>query len=225
MWLSNGLEEAFLAYLAQATDKTFALHAAVYEFQKPELLQGLKDAIGRGVEVKVVYHHRKKDAEGHDRREERRRHQEGRPRGSWSSPERRIRRRPIMHNKFVVLLKKSGGTLVPQAVWTGSTNWTDGGIYGQLNVGHAVYDPDVAATYEAYFQLLHADTDTSAMKQARDGTHPRLVASPGRSQGHADLLAAGRPTRCSTSMPGSARMPTCLMVCAPFALSPIILAR
>src|SRR5256886_5268215 len=70
-----------------------------------------------------------------------------------------------MHNKFVVLLKKDGGgQYQPQAVWTGSTNWTDGGLYGQLNVGHAVYDPDVAAVYEQYFRLLFADSDADTMK-------------------------------------------------------------
>src|SRR5207237_6186219 len=48
VWLSNGLEEALLAYLGQAKDKSYALHAAVYEFQKPELLQGLAAADTRG---------------------------------------------------------------------------------------------------------------------------------------------------------------------------------
>ena len=37
-WLSNGLEEAVLAFLAKA-EKGDALHAAVYEFQKQELLK------------------------------------------------------------------------------------------------------------------------------------------------------------------------------------------
>src|SRR2546430_17522851 len=57
IWLSNGLEEAVLAYLSQAKDSSFALHAAIYEFQKPELLQGLEDAGDRGADVQVVYHH------------------------------------------------------------------------------------------------------------------------------------------------------------------------
>src|SRR6185369_7716113 len=41
-WLSRGLEEALLAYLARAQDNHFALHAAIYEFQKPALLGALK---------------------------------------------------------------------------------------------------------------------------------------------------------------------------------------
>jgi hypothetical protein len=44
-WLSRGLEEALLGYLGQATDKTFALHAAVYEFQKDKLLDALSSPL------------------------------------------------------------------------------------------------------------------------------------------------------------------------------------
>src|SRR4051794_26932131 len=59
-WLSRGLEEALLAFLAQAKDGPFALHAAIYEFQKPELLQGLQAALAHGATVEVVYHDRHK---------------------------------------------------------------------------------------------------------------------------------------------------------------------
>lgn len=59
-WLSHGLEEAILDFLAQAKDDGWALHAAIYEFQKPNLLGGLKAAIDRGAEVRVVYHYRHK---------------------------------------------------------------------------------------------------------------------------------------------------------------------
>src|SRR5258708_5811778 len=60
-WLSRGVEEAILDFMAQAKDATWTLHAAVYEFQKPNLLGGLKAAIDRGAEVHVVYHFRHKN--------------------------------------------------------------------------------------------------------------------------------------------------------------------
>jgi phosphatidylserine/phosphatidylglycerophosphate/cardiolipin synthase-like enzyme len=157
-WLSRGLEEAILAFMQQAKDESWGLHAAVYEFQKPNLLQGLKDALDRRVDVQVVYHYRHKNAKDHTWTE----NEEAAEKAGLAKVCTKRTQDPgvIMHNKFIVLLQK--GT--PVAVWTGSTNWTDGGIYGQLNVGHAVYDKKVAATYEAYFQLLKKDLKGAAMR-------------------------------------------------------------
>lgn len=59
----------------------------------------------------------------------------------------------ISHNKFVVLLKDNE----PIEVWTGSTNFTEGGIFGQSNVGHVVRDPDVARSYLEYWEKLSED--------------------------------------------------------------------
>lgn len=59
----------------------------------------------------------------------------------------------IQHNKFIVLLDEGR----PVEVWTGSTNLTAGGIFGQSNVGHIVRDPAVAALYLEYWQRLAAD--------------------------------------------------------------------
>ena len=147
-WLSDGLEEAVLAFLNKA-EKGDALHAAIYEFQKPELLKGIKDAAVRGVDVKVVYHHRQKN----DKDKTATKNDEAIKAAGLDDatlatenlqpivkPRKANPQSAIMHNKFVVLLKNDGAKQVPKAVWTGSTNWTDGGIYGQLNVGHAVYD-------------------------------------------------------------------------------------
>ena len=66
----------------------------------------------------------------------------------------------ISHNKFIVLLKDG----VPEQVWTGSTNVTGGGIYGQSNVGHVVRNPIVAARYMAYWDKLSADPKKSPAK-------------------------------------------------------------
>lgn len=220
-WLSNGLEEAVLAYLAQATDKSFALHAAIYEFQKPELLQGLKDAVSRGVDVKVLYHHRKKD----DKDTTADKNDAAIKNGGLEdivTPRKAAPQGAIMHNKFVVLLKETDGQLVPQAVWTGSTNWTDGGLYGQLNVGHAIYDAEVAATYEEYFKLLHADSDSSTMKHALASLTSVSLLLPGEHK----VVPIFSPQSTDTMLHLYANLcdnAKCLLVSAPFALSPIIL--
>ncbi len=59
----------------------------------------------------------------------------------------------ISHNKFIVLLKDGN----PIQVWTGSTNLTAGGIFGQSNVGHTVRDEEVAQAYLDYWEKLRTD--------------------------------------------------------------------
>jgi phosphatidylserine/phosphatidylglycerophosphate/cardiolipin synthase-like enzyme len=217
-WLSRGLEEAILNFLSQAKDSTYGLHAAIYEFQKPNLLEGLKDALDRGVEVQVVYHYRHtNDKDDTWSKNADAAHDAGLDavcRQRQANPQ-----KAISHNKFVVLLKDN----TPKAIWTGSTNWTDGGIYGQLNVGHAIYDPAVAKIYENYFQQLHKDADAQPLKKflqtltvvpANVPSGPCIVPifSPQPDKGMLDLY---------TSICTQAQ---CLMVCAPFKLAPEILS-
>lgn len=59
----------------------------------------------------------------------------------------------ISHNKFIILLKNGK----PDQVWTGSTNLTGGGIYGQSNVGHVIRDKKVAKKYFEYWKKLSQD--------------------------------------------------------------------
>lgn len=178
VWLSRGLEEGILAFIAKAADEQFVLHAAVYEFQKDDLLAALQQAKARGVDVAVVYHARKKnDSDKTKDKNEAAIAETGidfaRPRAAGPS-------NAIMHNKFVVLLRKdAAGTAQPIAVWTGSTNWTEGAIYGQLNVGHAIYDASTAKSYGAYFNLLSQDLSAPGMKRGVEALTP-VPATPAR---------------------------------------------
>jgi phosphatidylserine/phosphatidylglycerophosphate/cardiolipin synthase-like enzyme len=70
----------------------------------------------------------------------------------------------IAHNKFIVLLKNGK----PVQVWTGSTNFTGGGIYGQSNVGHIVRDEEVAQRYLDYWEKVHGDPEKSKPKTDDD---------------------------------------------------------
>ena len=46
----------------------------------------------------------------------------------------------ISHNKFMIRIRAG----VPAAVWTGGTNFSEGGIFGQSNVGEVVEDAAIA---------------------------------------------------------------------------------
>ena len=73
----------------------------------------------------------------------------------------------ISHNKFIILLKDDK----PIQVWTGSTNFTAGGIFGQSNVGHIIRDEEIAARYLAYWEKLKDDPRKSR-KNSKPTTDP-----------------------------------------------------
>src|SRR5262249_26477629 len=144
-------------------------------------LQGLKAARDRGVAVEVVYHYRHKGGgngpsaassaddsdDDDDTWKENLKAAEAAGLSDICVQRKANPQGAIMHDKYVILLQQDGqGELQPQAVWTGSTNWTDGGIYGQLNVGHGVYDASVAKVYETHFQMLRKDPVASMLKAA-----------------------------------------------------------
>ena len=57
-WLSRGLEEAFVEFIAQADDETYSLRATAYELTHPETIRAFAAAVERGVDVKIVRHWR-----------------------------------------------------------------------------------------------------------------------------------------------------------------------
>src|SRR5262249_13812834 len=70
-----------------------------------------------------------------------------------------LRTRPqTPHNKIIIRLPHGGA---PDAVWTGSTNFTPSGFLGQTNVGHLVTDPSLAAIYLKLWTKLSTDPDSN----------------------------------------------------------------
>ena len=60
----------------------------------------------------------------------------------------------IVHNKFLIYVDAKG---TPQAVLTGSCNWTATGLCAQTNNSIVIQDKLVAARYMAYWKKLRAD--------------------------------------------------------------------
>jgi phosphatidylserine/phosphatidylglycerophosphate/cardiolipin synthase-like enzyme len=83
----------------------------------------------------------------------------------------------ISHNKFIVKLNKRGK---PISVWTGGTNFSDGGIFGHSNVGHLVEDEAVAAKFLDYWTLLSKDLDTPEMRDEVEALTPLPAGKPPR---------------------------------------------
>mmetsp|Transcript_13735 Transcript_13735/g.29154 ORF Transcript_13735/g.29154 Transcript_13735/m.29154 type:complete len:700 (+) Transcript_13735:119-2218(+) len=180
-WLSRGLEEALIQFISQADGKEYRLLATVYEFTHEETIQAFASAVERGVDVKIVrhckgsYHPRVKrndfvkDGNGKVIKDwipddPTQSAKETIDKVGFNSLEHahiwqhdtfieRKHSAGIMHNKFIILVKNGK----PMQVWTGSANPTDGGIYGQSNVGHIVRDDGVASQYLEYWERLSQD--------------------------------------------------------------------
>jgi phosphatidylserine/phosphatidylglycerophosphate/cardiolipin synthase-like enzyme len=146
-WLSRGLLEAFEAFVGRA-GTGWEVHAAMYEFQWPDALAAIRKAHQRGAKVRVIFDDvgPKQKNEAAIKAAKIRALCRGRSLGK------------LMHNKFVVLSEQ--GT--PKAVWTGSTNLTENGIFGHANVGHIVEDAAVAQAFRDYWDRLAADPPVAA---------------------------------------------------------------
>src|SRR5262249_15146749 len=54
-WLSRGLVEGIVAFIRRATGPSYGLKGCFYEFQWPGVLDELRQAKDRGVDVEIVY--------------------------------------------------------------------------------------------------------------------------------------------------------------------------
>lgn len=151
-WLSRGLLEALLTFIKRADGAEYALYGAIYEFQWPQVLAALKAASETGAHIRIIY-----DAIPGAT-------------GPLNLNEQAIDAAQIkplciarttgklMHNKFFVLAKND----LPIAVWTGSTNLTENGIFGHSNCGHLIEGELAAKTYKAYWDELRPSPARSA---------------------------------------------------------------
>ncbi len=162
VWLSRGLLEALLAFISRAQGDSYGIYGAVYEFQWGAVLEALKEVAGTGARVRIIF-----DAIPGE--------QKPRQKNIDAITDAKIKgltieraKGTLMHNKFFVLTKNDK----PVAVWTGSTNLTENGIFGHSNCGHIVEDKDVAAAYLNYWQQLKGDPTTAEGKDWIEEQNP-----------------------------------------------------
>jgi phosphatidylserine/phosphatidylglycerophosphate/cardiolipin synthase-like enzyme len=146
-WLSRGLFEALTNFIAQANGPDFKLRGMFYEFRYLPIGKALSAAREAKADVAIRY-----EAQSYKVENEKMIAKAGikgicKPQKS---------RAGIRHNKFIVLIRKDK----PVAVWTGSTNISAGGIFGHSNVGHVIWDRDLAQRYLEYWERL-ADPDVT----------------------------------------------------------------
>ena len=163
-WLSRGLVEAMVEFINQAKDKNWGLYASVYEFNYVPVLKEFKKAIDRGVDVRIIFDNKDKGPGAENKKAM---DQAGIDQQKFTI-ERNANPSYISHNKFILLLKNGK----PLEVWTGSTNITEGGIYGHSNVGHIIRNEEVAASYYRYWKMLSGDPDAKKLRPFNDEKSP-----------------------------------------------------
>jgi phosphatidylserine/phosphatidylglycerophosphate/cardiolipin synthase-like enzyme len=136
-WLSRGAAEAIKRFIDRALDPGWGLRVSAYEFTDDQVLGALKEAAKRTKDVKVLYHAK------NDSQKKANEDQIAEFKIKKICAPRNAKGLALSHNKVIILTK--GG--VAQAVLTGSTNFSKGGIYGHSNVVHICEDPAIAAEY------------------------------------------------------------------------------
>jgi phosphatidylserine/phosphatidylglycerophosphate/cardiolipin synthase-like enzyme len=154
-WLSRGLNEALEDFIRSCIPGRNELRIAAYEFNYDKFLNIVKQVSGSGVDIKVVYDARKDEPKIEN-------DAAVVTAGLENICSRRTRPKSyISHNKFIVKLLDGE----PVSVWTGGTNFSQGGIFGHSNVAHVVQEKDVAKLFLDYWTELNNDPESTQIKQ------------------------------------------------------------
>ena len=162
-WLSRQLDDAIFRFINNARSGETLL-GCFYEFHYEPVVNAFKRAIDRGVNIRIIIDAKKNgtiEPDGSDTSFPRTKNLKACATAGISTDPadgyiilREAKKNDIQHNKFIVLIDKNGNE---KEVWTGSTNISMGGIYGQTNVGHWVRNAAAAKEYAAYWELLSHD--------------------------------------------------------------------
>jgi phosphatidylserine/phosphatidylglycerophosphate/cardiolipin synthase-like enzyme len=206
--LVGDLETGVLALLKRAVDENGQCYCALYELADKDLVDHLA-ALGK--RAHVVLSNAGDDTE------------KGNGDGDSTNTDARhrlhelkidvtdrmLKKGHIGHNKFVVYVDKKG----PQAVLSGSTNWTSTGLCAQSNNAIIVEQPALAREYLDYWNLLKKDTlaakgDGSKLQGAPFRTsnkkeRPTQPLSNGHDEPSGDLRAWFSPNTAQKNVPRS----------------------
>ena len=168
-WLSRGLYEALIAFIARAKDSSWGLRAALYEFHYEPVGRVFKKAIDDGADVRILYDEPNYGGVNTKMVNQLKLGPNCQKRAAGGNQK---------HNKFIVLLKDGN----PVEVWTGSTNISDGGIFGHSNVGHLVRSKTLASKYLDYWNTLAQKPDPAipTVKTFDDAATPTPAGKPAK---------------------------------------------
>ncbi|MBI4594100.1 MAG: hypothetical protein HY728_07770, partial [Candidatus Rokubacteria bacterium] len=167
-WLSRGAAEAIRGFIERATGPGWGLRVCAYEFTDDHVLGALKEASAkRKADVRILYHARNDSTKTENEKKIKKL-------GLGKiCQKRKAVGLALSHDKTIVLLKGN----VAQAVLTGSTNFSQGGIYGHSNVVHVCEDNHIAGEYLWLWNELEKNEDKQVDAPVLAGRTP-LPADP-----------------------------------------------
>lgn len=169
--LAGELRTALLALLDGAIASGADVYAALFELSDPELIDRL---IKLGQKAHVILangtHEKPKGQPAKDENAAAR----ARLQGVVDLHDRMVHS-GLAHNKFLIIVE--GG--VPTAAWTGSTNWTPGGLCTQANNALVVRDRAVAQTYLDQWNRIRTAGDLYPPELRGPNAIPKRVPQPG----------------------------------------------
>ncbi|TMQ29231.1 MAG: hypothetical protein E6K70_26015 [Planctomycetota bacterium] len=167
MRLAGQMIDALGSLLQQAKAEGGECYCALYELSDAELVAEL---LAAGSSVHIVLSNTGPD-DATDAPTRKQLHDAG-----LDITDRMLGSNHIGHNKFVVYVDSKG---TPQAVLTGSTNWTSTAICGQSNNALICRDATIAATYRDYWDRLKADGQAQGADFRTANNQRRPIASLG----------------------------------------------
>ncbi len=164
-WLTRGMRQQIESFMNEAKDDSYALDLALFEFEYDGYVDLLMKLKKRGVKIHVIYHGQPGDKQ-------------------TIADEKHLKPIPaadktarhttgLFHQKFIILQKKdSSGVYIPQAVLTGTANFTPNGLWRQANVVHVIYDEHLAKEYDTLYKHLLVSQGSGNTKKYINANHP-----------------------------------------------------
>jgi phosphatidylserine/phosphatidylglycerophosphate/cardiolipin synthase-like enzyme len=166
-WLANGLEQAVPTFLAHAGGKD--VEGAIYHLTDDLwIIPALRNYGGH---VSLVFNRTSKDHASDQAIDQL--VAGGRPKSAFAGRS----KANIMHDKFLVRVGEGDH---PEAVLTGSANFTSEGLSAQANVLHALESPELASLYLARKRLLDGDPALRTTQADQQGWSDRIAVGDAR---------------------------------------------
>jgi phosphatidylserine/phosphatidylglycerophosphate/cardiolipin synthase-like enzyme len=162
-FLAGPIRDKLVALLTTAAADKAHVYAALFELDDPELIPLLATLKKR---AHIVLGNGSVKKKGQDENDDARQ-----TLAACDLKDRMTAPRALAHNKFLVICDKDKN---PQAVWTGSTNWTKTGLCTQANNALLIENPALAQFYLQQWKTLASDGDDSPPELYSSNGTPRV---------------------------------------------------